>query len=95
MKRPTFAAIVLALLLLLTACSPIDSGRITGKHHSDAYWYTTTVCVGKPLICHPQVNYVPARWSFDLEQDDETGWANVSEETFAEYDVGDMYDPEQ
>ncbi|AYD86165.1 hypothetical protein SEA_BURRO_22 [Microbacterium phage Burro] len=91
------ALTLVVLLLVLTGCSAISQGYVTNKHYSPAYYTYNQVCVSydtKTGMCKtymPQQQYHPANWRLDLAYDDETGWVNVSENTFDEYEVGDFY----
>lgn len=96
MKRKLFALMIGGLVL--TGCSGISSGEITAKVHEPSRTYITTFCrpVGKVTICTPQTIYDSEDWRFDVIQratngDDKTGSVYVSEETFAQYEVGDYY----
>lgn len=49
---------------------------------------------GSPYPCIPSgyrtVDH-PASWEFSLKEEDETGWADVSEDTYNSYEVGDYF----
>ncbi len=92
---------VLALVLALVGCSPLQSGIITAKNHKDAYTYIYYQCyVWSKYGCTlwmPVTGYVPERWWFDLQDEHEpetTGWVDVTHETFDKYEVGDYYQGE-
>jgi uncharacterized protein YceK len=104
MKTPSavvgcFIAILFALVFLLAACSPISSGEITAKGHSDAYYYTTMQCAsfGKYGCTSwiPIMHYMPEQFSFSLVLGDEEGYVYVTESTWNEYEVGDFYEEER
>lgn len=94
-----FAALAIAALIL-TGCSSINSGTITGKGHSDATQIPVSYCLGynSKGICTGyglRYDYYPERWWFDLKQDDEKGYVNVYEDTWNSYEVGDYFDAEE
>ena len=99
-RRGGVAALLLAGVAALSACSPISAGTITEKDHSDSYYYTTYdqhctsynvdgLCVTSIPV--PRQVYVPEKWSFDITDGDKDGWVTVSEDTWHSHEVGDYY----
>lgn len=93
-RRWSVVAAGLAVALAgLTACSAIDSGIVTDKHAKPGYMYTTTSCrtVNKTTTCTQSPVWMPPSWTLDLRDGEKTGWARVSESTYAQYEVGEVY----
>ncbi len=99
MKRVAFAGVLL-LVLVLSACSTISTGFVTAKKHTDPYTYTQMMCSawnsrGFCMVWVPNTIYVPEQWRLDLENDGQTGWVYVSEETYDGINVGDVFNGEE
>lgn len=95
MKR-ILAALTALFVLVLTACSSIDSGTVTDKHHRDGYYYTQMICAsynaqGLCTVHVPIQHYQPPTWRLDLREGEEEGWVYVSEGTYAATEIGDRY----
>lgn len=93
MRRVGVGALV-ALALLLTACSSIDRGTITAKVIEPAHTTISSSCVpvGKVMVCTPHTIYDDEDFRFDIQLEDETGFVYVDENTFNQYDEGDFYE---
>ncbi|QDP44841.1 hypothetical protein SEA_ARAXXI_22 [Microbacterium phage Araxxi] len=90
------ALLAVLLLLVLTGCSSISQGYVTGKEHQPGFYYFVQQCVGYNTngTCRqwmPVQMYQPERWILHLQEDEDTGWVNVTVEVYDEYDVGDYY----
>lgn len=90
-------AVIVTAVLLLVGCSAISSGTITKKNHYEAYDYPVRYCVmyKSDMTCRyygTRYEHVPERWSFDIQNDNQdTGWVDVSASEFEKYQVGDYY----
>lgn len=99
--RKIWAVLTAVLVLLLVACSGITSGRVTGKHYEEAYYYTTQICSGYNAqgTCSmwvPIINYMDERWVLDLENTQgDTGSVSVDEETYQVTEIGSVYNSPQ
>jgi len=92
LKYAAAVAIAGALLLGLTGCGP-DHGTVHNKSHTEGYYYSTSICSGKPVVCTPILNYQAPTWSLDVyASEDEHGWVGVTESTYNSYNVGDFID---
>lgn len=95
MKRVISVIATAILVLAISACSSIDSGKITSKHSSPGYTYIQQQCIVAPKGgCSgfvPIIITVPPSWTFELEENKETGWVTVDNKTFDNYEVGDIY----
>lgn len=96
----TRAGAVVLAVLALAGCSPISSGYITDKHHTEGYYYPVSYCVvynskGICTVWGTRQQWQPPTWKFDIQQGDDEGWVYVSEETYGLYEIGDYWtDPE-
>jgi len=98
--RRSVAVLVLAVALVLTACSSIHSGYVTRKEYHPAYTTSTTTntCYSRDSkgICtfsmpSTTVNHFPERYTLSLQLDDKTGWVDVSPGEYESYEIGDYY----
>lgn len=89
----TKALAALALLLVLTGCSPISRGTVTDKDYAPGHYITTLICLpaGKTTVCHPQLSWIPDNWTLSIREGKESGWVDVSQSTYDDYKVGDYY----
>lgn len=99
MKRLSAVGLI-ALALLLSACSSISSGIITDKVSEPGHYWTTQQCVsynakGVCTVWMPQTHYDDPDWRFDIRDGDKSGWVYVSEDTFNRYEVGDYFSSDQ
>jgi uncharacterized lipoprotein YehR (DUF1307 family) len=82
------------LVISLSGCgSSIDHGTVTAKVHEPASVIITQSChlVGKVMVCTPIPIVDDEDWRLDLKSGDEKGSVYVTEGTFAEYEVGEVY----
>lgn len=108
MTRHLAVAAALALALLAGCGRPAPTaGVVVEKQHVPARDWTdnvpiyTTLCAGKPLICHPLlVGFVPVQrheaeyWRLELRDDSDPehlGWVDVPSQTYDRYDIGGHY----
>jgi len=88
-------AVAALAALVLTGCSSISSGTVTGKEYSPAYTTTSLQCYsfGKAgcTMWMPVVHYWPATYQLDLRNGSKTGWVDVDARTYAQERVGDRY----
>ncbi|QIG58026.1 hypothetical protein SEA_PAULODIABOLI_342 [Microbacterium phage PauloDiaboli] len=101
MKRFLSFVLLLAMIAVLVACSPISSGVVTSKDYDPAWTQTVYdqrcisrnakgVCSG--YISSPRFVYHPERFTLNLRgEEDKTGWVNVPEGEYNSYEVGDQY----
>lgn len=97
LKLSSALVLISAAILVLSGCSSISAGAITEKNHTQSWTQiiSTTSCttVGKTTVCSPHIYsvYHPESWEFDLRAGKKDGYAYVSEDTYAHYNVGDYY----
>lgn len=97
MRKLGAIAIAGTALLLLAGCSPISAGRITDKTYTEPYDVVRMQCMqyDKNNVCKMQIpvtDHYPARYVFDIEDGEETGWVNVDKYKFEAHEVGDWYE---
>lgn len=88
------ACIAFVVVLCAAGCSPISAGTITRKDFTPAHVNSWIWChpVGKVTICQPMTTFVPDEWTFQLVEGEQTGWVDVTEDTFNRYEVGDFFE---
>lgn len=94
--RKVIAVSLIALVILLSACSSIERGTITSKVAEPGMYMTQQSCAGynKQGVCTvwvPITTYDDPDWRFDIRNENQTGWVYVTEETFNQYEVGDFF----
>lgn len=100
MRKVLAVISILALAIVLTACSQIKYGTVHDKAFHPAYWTTQYNCYsyskeGACTMNVPSQVYYPPEYSFDLYVDkDHHGWHDVTEGAYNKYNVGDYYDEE-
>lgn len=80
----------LTAILVLTGCSSIKEGTIIAKEYEEGRYYSTTSCslVGKTTVCTPITHYDDPDWKIYLQNGDEKGWREISEESWLKLEVG-------
>jgi hypothetical protein len=97
MVRRLIGTVAIGIMLLAaTACSSIESGRVTGKNYEPAYSYITMQCMSynKDGICTmnmPMTHWVAEAWYLDLDNGEDTGTVSVNEAEYNKYSVGQQY----
>lgn len=103
MRKTSKLGILAIAILLISGCSAISSGEITGKDYTAAYDVPVSYCamyktdsqgVSTCQMYATRYDHYPARWTFNLKQEEKTGWVDVPENVWNEYEVGDFYNTE-
>jgi hypothetical protein len=97
-RRVLLPIILMIAALLMSACGWQGVGVVTGKGHSDGFWYPTTYCGGYDAkgMCTfyaTQQNYMPESWSVDVRDDKgEVHTVSVNEEYWSIVENGARFD---
>lgn len=94
---------IIVIVVLLSACSTVHSGKVMSKNYTEAYSYTTVEPLvrsgrkgNRTTISVPVTHYVPARYSIVIEGKDKDGeigtnTINLTASEYTKYEVGDWY----
>lgn len=88
--RKIFAASALFLVLALTGCASVDSGKIVDKIKEPGS--TDLECKGTGVKKKCKIDTDPEACSFQLDNGKNRGWMDVDcATTYREYEVGEQY----
>jgi len=76
--------------ILISGCSDIDAGRVTGKKYFQGWTQIMFIPAGNVSV--PSMIYHPEEWKVYIDDAGETGWCVVSEYQYHEIKVGDWLD---
>lgn len=100
MRKALAALSAVTLALVLAGCSAISTGTVTSKDYDPAWQQTVydyhCMSRNKDGVCTynapiPRTVYYPESYTLNLKDGEKTGWVNVSEGEYEDYEVGDHY----
>lgn len=90
------SVVVLAALLMLTACAEPEKGTVYGRWFYPEYQWIQMVCslydkASNCVMQIPTIRTEPARWSLGLREGEDEGQRSVTEREYGRCQVGDRY----
>ncbi len=89
MKKRWLLVPALAGAMVLTGCSSLNHGTITGKEYRSPYVWMMPMSIGKTIIFLPEQE--PAHWVLDLKSGKQTGSVDVDQPTWDRARIGQAY----
>lgn len=94
MKKFLLAILLIACILFLTGCRSIDYGVVTDKRYTPSHtiYRHTVMIINKQTRVMPRWIRHSEKWQILVENEEGSGWWDVSESFYNSVNIGDTVD---